>query len=85
MDRFDPLCLRPCVQISAAIDDLAAQLVIGWANPPVAPLRQLLIISDNLEFWIAKNVVAIVVKEIGHLPPASNGFGDDKYSVVSLE
>ena len=51
----------------------------------MAPLSQFLVVADDLEFWVAKDVVSMVVKDIGHLSPAANGFGDFKYSFSSPE
>lgn len=64
--RIDPAGLGPCVQIFTSIYDLSPQLVERRTHVFVTPLRELVAIANNVQFRIAKDVVSIDFKKVGH-------------------
>jgi hypothetical protein len=58
--------LNPFIQVGAAINDLAAEAVEGWALHLMPPLGQFVAITDNIEFRISQDIAAIIFKEVGH-------------------
>jgi hypothetical protein len=54
--------LGPRVQVSPAIDYLAAKAVKGWPHIFVTPLREFVAITDEIKFGIPKDVVSVGLK-----------------------
>lgn len=61
---FHAMGICPCVKIVAAVNDLTAEAVEGWANALVAPLGKLVTVPDDVKFGVAKDVAAVLVKQI---------------------
>lgn len=54
------ISISPDIEVRAAIDDFSAKLVESGALHLVTPLRQLGAITNDVEFGIAQDVVAII-------------------------
>jgi hypothetical protein len=62
----DAVRFNPLIEITTTVNDLTTQTVIGGAHPFVAPLRQLVTITQQLKLRITQDIATIVFKYVRH-------------------
>lgn len=72
---FYAVSIRPCVKIGSAVDDLATEAVESRANALVVPLGKLVAVPDQIKLRVAKDVAAVLIKEVWHFSILFAPFG----------